>query len=68
MPTAKNTVKMVAHHRIAQNFNAHDSREKLHPLPNELSSLLVVGTGQRIIKCFSKNAMICSLTPRPPTA
>lgn len=29
--------------------NAHDSREKLHPLTNELSPMFVVGTGQRIL-------------------
>ena len=48
-PTAYNTVKMVTHHSVAHNFNAHNPRQKFHPLPNEFPSVLTICTGQRIL-------------------
>ncbi len=42
MATSHNAVKMVAHHGIAEHRDAHDPREKLQPLANEFSALVIV--------------------------
>ena len=48
MPTAYNTVKMVTHQIVAQDFNAHDPRQIHHPLPDEFPAVLIVRSGERI--------------------
>ena len=39
----------VTHHRIAQNFNPHDSRQKFQPLTDEFPPVFVISAGQRIL-------------------
>ena len=39
---------MVTHHGKPEHFNAHDSREKLQPLPDEFATRLVISARERI--------------------
>ena len=49
MPTAQNTVELVTHYRIPENFNPHDSRQKFQPLTDEFPTMFVISPGQRIL-------------------
>ena len=48
VPTSQNTMEMVTHDRKPQNLNPHNACQKLHSLPNEFPSLLIIVPCQRI--------------------